>query len=250
MGRPLYFTPVAVVSIFLLSAFFMAALRSRCEHYIFLLWFLVAALWNKAGHYIFVLWFLLLPYMPFSSFFLAYSQPRQIGCLPYFHTWCGLGANLQCRSETRLAENTGRTNRQTLLSGHRRTNLSVYIFATKACTDSGKNLLNSNISSTCPHNMVNFGSQTAKTCWRDGVRGTPLNFNRFRVLALLLHRCRSTEVSKTLQDVWQIRSLYFRPVISSFFLFFSFYILSSPNLSGRRSDAYHTSTHDVALVRI
>ena len=33
-------------------------------------------------------------------FFLAYSQPSQIGCLPYFHTWCGLSANLGCRSET------------------------------------------------------------------------------------------------------------------------------------------------------
>jgi len=35
----------------------------------------------------------------------------QIGCLPYFHTWCGPSANLRCRSETRcrrLAENTGR----------------------------------------------------------------------------------------------------------------------------------------------
>jgi len=42
-----------------------------------------------------------------SSFFLAYSQPSQIGCLPYFPTWCGLSANLKCRSETcctRLAE--------------------------------------------------------------------------------------------------------------------------------------------------
>jgi len=29
----------------------------------------------------------------------------QIGCLPYFHTWCGLSANLGCKSETwRLAE--------------------------------------------------------------------------------------------------------------------------------------------------
>jgi len=34
----------------------------------------------------------------------------QIGCLPYFYTWCGLSANLECRSEmccTRLAGNTG-----------------------------------------------------------------------------------------------------------------------------------------------
>jgi len=64
----------------------------------------------------------------------------------------------------------------------------------------GKNLLNSNISSTCSHNMPNFGLLTAEICWR--VWGTPANFNRFRVLASLLHRCRSTEVNKTLQNVW------------------------------------------------
>ena len=33
--------------------------------------------------------------------------------------------------------------------------------------------------------------------------------------------------------------------------FLSFFLrFSSPNLSGRRLDVYHTSTHDVALVRI
>jgi len=36
--------------------------------------------------------------------------------------------------------------------------------------------------------------------------------------------------------------IYFHPVVSSFF--------SSPNLSGRRWDVYHTSTHGVALVQI
>ena len=46
-------------------------------------------------------------------------------------------------------------------------------------------MLNSNISSTCPHNMVNFGPLTAEICWR--VWGTPANFNGFRVLAALLH---------------------------------------------------------------
>ena len=35
----------------------------------------------------------------FLLFFLAYSQPSQIGCLPYFYTWCSLSANLACRSE-------------------------------------------------------------------------------------------------------------------------------------------------------
>ena len=34
------------------------------------------------------------------------------------------------------------------------------------------------------------------------------------------------------------------------FFLSSIFFLSSPNLSGRRLDIYHTSTHDVALVRI
>ena len=68
----------------------MAALRSRCGQYIFVLWFLLSSI--------------------YLLFFLAYSQPSQIGCLLYFHTWCGLSANLECRSEMcckRVAENTG-----------------------------------------------------------------------------------------------------------------------------------------------
>ena len=48
--------------------------------------------------------------------------------------------------------------------------------------------------------LVNFGPLTAENGWR--VWGTPANFNWFRVLASLLHRRRSTEVNKTLQDVW------------------------------------------------
>ena len=35
-----------------------------------------------------------------------------------------------------------------------------------------------------------------------------------------------------------------------FYLLLSIYLFSSPNLSGRRLDVYHTSTHCVALVRI
>jgi len=48
----------------------------------------------------------------------------------------------------------------------------------------GKNLLSSNMSSTCPHNMVNFGQLMADI--GSGVWGTPANFNWFRVLAALL----------------------------------------------------------------
>jgi len=46
-----------------------------------------------------------------------------------------------------------------------------------------------------------------------------------------------------------MRTLYFCPVVSSFSSFI-FLLFSSPNLSRRRLDVYHISTHDVALVRI
>jgi len=46
-----------------------------------------------------------------------------------------------------------------------------------------------------------------------------------------------------------MRTLYFCPVVSFFYLL-SFFFYSSPNLSGRRLDVYHTSTHGVALARI
>ena len=60
---------------FLFSLLIMAILRSRCRHYIFVQWFL------------------------FLLFCLTLSQQSQTGCLPYFHIWCGLSANLECRSE-------------------------------------------------------------------------------------------------------------------------------------------------------
>jgi len=91
--------------------------------------------------------------------------------------------------------------RQKWPSAHHHTTLSGYIFATKARIDNlKKNLLNSNNTSTCPQNMVNFGPLTAEICWV--VWGTSSNFNAFRVFASLLHRRRSTEVNHTLHDIW------------------------------------------------
>ena len=100
----------------------MAALHSRCRHYIFALWFLCF-------------------FLSFYLSFLAWSQRPQNGCLPYFHTWCGPSENLECRSEmccTRLAGNTGRKKSP---FWHHRTTLSGYIFGTKACIDSRKKLV-------------------------------------------------------------------------------------------------------------
>jgi len=71
-----------------------------------------------------------------------------------------------------------------LPSGHDRTTMSDYMFATKAQIDNWKKLLSSYISSTCSHNMVKFGPLAAEiglVVW-----GTSANFNCFRVLAALL----------------------------------------------------------------
>jgi len=78
--------------------------------------------------------------------------------------------------------------------------LSDCIFATKACIDNRKkNLLNSNISSRCLHNM-NFSPLTAEIRW--WVWGTHANFNGLGVLASLLQRRPSLEANQTLHDVW------------------------------------------------
>jgi len=84
-----------------------------------------------------------------------------------------------------------------LPSGHHRTTVSGCIFATKEHIDNRKNVLNSNISSTCPHNMVNFDPLTVEI--RLPVWGTPAHFNGFRILAALLHGTLVVGVSQTLR---------------------------------------------------
>ena len=71
----------------------------------------------------------------------------------------------------------------------------------------GKKLLNSNTSSTCPDNMVNFRLLTAEICWR--VWGTLANFNGFRVLAALLHGTVVVGISETLRH-WTEGATYIR----------------------------------------
>jgi len=157
----------------------------------------MAALWNRAGHYIWnfispslvaehnsnkVLNYIFWPVVSFFFYlflFLAQSQRSQIGCLSYFHTWCGLNANLECRSEmycTRLAKNTRRKNRQKIR------HLCIIAQFCRAISSQlrhvstiGKKLLNSSISPICPYNMVNFGPLAAEIV--SLVWGTPANVN-------------------------------------------------------------------------
>jgi len=121
--------------------FIMAALRSRCGHYIFICGF----------------FFLLL-------FFSPNLSGRRLDVYhTYVHTWCGLSANLECRSEmccARLA--AGRKSRQKSPSRHHRTTFSGYIVATKAHIDNRRKLVKQQYVLHMSHNMVNFGPLAAE----------------------------------------------------------------------------------------
>ena len=87
---------------------------------------------------------------------------------------------------TRLAGNTGRKN------DAKNRHLCTIARLCRAISSQlrhvstiGQNLLSSNISPTCPYNMVNFGPLAAEIVSLDW--GTPANFSRFRVLSALLH---------------------------------------------------------------
>jgi len=95
--------------------------------------------------------------------------------------------------------------RQKSPSGHHRTTLSGYIFATEAHIDNRKKMLSSNISSTCPHSMVNFGPLAAEIVslvWAPQVISTG-----FPVLAALLHGT-LVGVSQTLRRLTEGGHLY------------------------------------------
>jgi len=82
---------------------------------------------------------------------------------------------------TRLTVNAGRKSREKSASGHQRTTLSGYIFATKARIDNRKKLLSM----------------------------SPTNFNGFRVLAALLHGTQVVGIIQTLRR-WTEGATYIR----------------------------------------
>ena len=129
----------------------------------------MAALRSRCGHYIFVLFRL------FSFFFCS---PNVSG-LPYFDTWCGPSANLKCRSEmwyTRLAEIQDAKRTQKLAIWAPSHNFVGLYLRNWGIYWQPEKLLNSNTSSTYPHNIVNFGL----TSGRDRLAGLghPSKFQR------------------------------------------------------------------------
>jgi len=123
------------------------------------------------------LWFLL------SSFFLLLSS-RQFSAVAdlMLHTCCGLSANLECRLKmccTGLAENKDVKIRPLFTAAQ-----LCRAISSQGMYRQSKKMLNGNISSTCPHNMVNVGPLTAEIGLR--VWGTLAHFNGFRILFLAI----------------------------------------------------------------
>jgi len=151
---------------------------------------------------------------------------------------------------TRLAVNTGRKK----VTKNRHLGTIAQLFRAissqlRHISTIGKNLLSSNISTTCPHNTVNFGPLAGEII--SLVWGTPANFNGFRILAALLHGTVVVGVSQTVAFDRE-RHLYSAGRTSRWALaqISSSFFFSLPNLNRRRLDVFHTSTHVVALVRI
>jgi len=103
-------------------------------------------------------------------------------------------AGLKCGARGSLEMQYAK-NRQESPSAHHRTICRAIYSQLRHVLTIGKSSLNNNISSTRPHNMVNFGPLTTEICWR--VWGTPSNFNGFRILAALLHGNLVVGVSQT-----------------------------------------------------
>jgi len=119
----------------------------------FLRYLVMTALCNTGGHYIFVPWFL--------PSFLFFFFPRLIPAIAY---WMSTILPRMAPSHNFVG---------------------LYLRNWGLYWQPEKNLLNTDTSSTWPHNMVNFGLLMAEIRWR--VWGTPADFNGFRVLAALLH---------------------------------------------------------------
>ena len=118
---------------------------------------IMAALHSICGHYIFVLWFLL------SSI----CQLSHIGCLPYFHTWCGSGLSAYLvaglkRTACGSLNIQDAKNHQNSPSMHHRTTLSSYIFATKARIDNRKKVV---IQQYLPHMSLQYGEFQPTSAW-------------------------------------------------------------------------------------
>jgi len=99
---------------------------------------------------------------------------------------------------SRLAGNTGRKNDAKIaICAPSHNFVRLNLCKEGMYRQSEKNLLSSNTSSICSHNMANFGPLAAEI--GSGVCGTPANINGFCVLAALLHGTLVVGIIQTLR---------------------------------------------------
>jgi len=124
--------------------------------------------------------------------------------MPYFYAWCGPSANLECRSEMCYAQLPGNAGPKKLPKIRHLGTIVQLCRAISSQLRHVSTIRNKLVkrqcllqSSTCPHNMVNFGPLAAES--GPVVWGIPANFSGFRVLAALLHCTVVVGVSETLR---------------------------------------------------
>ena len=135
----------------------------------------------------------------YLSFF--FSSPNLSGrrLLPYFHTGCGLSANLRCRSETWCTWLTENTGRQTVAKNRHLCTIAQLCQAISShlrhVSTIGKKLVKQQyLLHMSPLYGGPLAAEIISLVW-----GTPANFNGFRVLAALLHGTPVLGVSQTLR---------------------------------------------------
>ena len=155
----------------------------------------MVALWNRADHYIFALWFLLSSFFPRLTStvadWMSAILPHMVWPLCEFkmQVWNVLyAARWKCRTQ-KVAKIAFWAPSHNFVGPYLRNSVTY--------RQSEKNLLSSDMSPRCPHNMVNFGPLAAKIGL--SVWGTPANVNGFRVLAAVLHGSQVVGVSQTLR---------------------------------------------------
>ena len=155
----------------------MASHRSQCRHYIFVLSFLLPS-------------FLSTPVLSRCRLDVYHTSTHGVALVQISDAGLKRATRGSLKmQDTKIAKN--------LPSGHHHTTLSAISSQIRHISTIGKNLLNRNISPTCPHSMVNFGPLAAEI--GSLVWGTPTNFNGFRVLAALLHGSLVVGISQTLR---------------------------------------------------
>ena len=116
----------------------------------------------------------------FFVFFYHFSSSNLSGHILNVYIQCDPTANLECRSEmccSRLAANTGRKKnvaKNRYLGTIAQLRRAVSSQLRRVSTIGKNNLLSSNISSACPHNMVNFGQLASEILCQFG---TPLQIS-------------------------------------------------------------------------